>query len=1725
MKCKAGDVTVSGLEMNEEYRFRCRAICAVGLGPACEASALTKTLPPSPPEKLQVECYSTELSVRWEKPPDLGRGVKVEHYILEYAETSPGVKPEELTWNNLTFTDTKAIISGLQPSTQYTVRIRCDCVVAGLGKDKIVVVSTSVVKLPLEIKRLAEAVKNEGNKIKDHPGPLEVYSLPLEACPIKVDGCKGYRFGKDSKTSAKPNRTIMVLGATGAGKSTLVNGMINYILGVTWEDRFRFKLVDEDTAKSQAHSQTSEVTVYKLNHRDGFKIDYSLTIVETPGFGDTRGIERDRMIISQLQNLFSAQHGVSEIDAICFVAQASLARLTPTQKYIFDSVLSIFGKDVAENIRIMVTFADGQTPPVLTAINESGVPCAKRKNGLPIHFKFNSSALFADNKLVEANNEDDDNEDEEDGGGNFDKMFWDMGTKSMKNFFSALNLIKTKSLTLTKEVLKQRRQLEISIENLQKNVKLGLAKLDEINRESQILQTNEKEITANGNFEYEVSYKKRVQIDFSNTGEYSLNCQKCKTTCCYSCNVQSDALTYVLCHGMVREHAIQKYRWDYVDVTEKQTYQDLKDKYQEATNKKMSVQDIIGQMEVEYDRLQDDVVGLMEDSATYRSEAQYIDLLIEGEKSEAKPGFVERIQKLQEMRKKAETMEKRLAEAVKNEGNKIKKHPGPLEVYSLPLTDHPMNIKGCKGYRFGFVKPNRTIMVLGATGAGKSTLVNGMINYILGVTWEDRFRFKLVDEGTAKSQAHSQTSEVTVYKLNHRDDFQIDYSLTIVDTPGFGDSRGIERDRMIISQLQNLFSAQHGVSEIDAICFVAQASLARLTPTQKYIFDSVLSIFGKDVAENIRIMVRFADGQRPPVLNAINESEVLCPKSEDGLPIHFKFNSSALFADNKLANEDDDEDEEDGEGNFDKMFWDMGTKSMKRFFSALNLIETKSLTLTKEVLRQRAQLENSIENLQKKVKLGLAKLEEINRESQILQTHEAAITTNKDFEYEVSYKKAVQIDISNTGHYIFNCQQCHMTCYYPCDIPNDADKHRCAAIGRDGNCTVCPNKCPWNVHFCQKNRWDYVDVTEKRTYQELKDKYQEATKKKMSVKDIIRQMEVDYDRLQNDVGRLKEESATCLNTLKEIALKPNPLSTPEYIDLLIEGEKSEAKPGYKERIKELQHMRKKAETIEKVTVMSVLTNMMPSSWQSPKRLAEAVKKEGNKIKNHSGPLEFYSLPLKDHPMNVDGCKGYKFGKDSGKRNRTIMVIGATGAGKSTLVNGMINYILGVTWEDRFRFKLVDEGTAKSQAHSQTSEVTVYKLNHRDDFQIDYSLTIVDTPGFGDTRGIERDRMIISQLQNLFSAQHGVSEIDAICFVAQASLARLTQTQKYIFDSVLSIFGKDVAENIRIMVTFADGQRPLVLTAINESGVPCPKSEDGLPIHFKFNSSALFADNKLDEEDGGMNFDKMFWDMGTKSMKNFFSALNLIETKSLTLTKEVLKQRAQLENSIENLQKKVKLGLAKLEEIKQVYQILQINEAVITATGKFEYEIGSMKHVQIDISKTGNWSLNCQKCKTTCCYPCHVKLDLTYLCIVMDWFGNCKECPNNCRHSKHATQKFRWEYKEVKEKRTYQELKDKYEEATKKIMSVQDIIGKMKVEYNDLQDDVVRLMEEAATCLNTLKEIALKPNPLSTPEYIDLLIEGEKSEATPGYQERIKKLQDIKEKAETIEKVNKRVKLL
>ncbi|KAL7387245.1 hypothetical protein ABVT39_020618 [Epinephelus coioides] len=64
-----------------------------------------------------------------------------------------------------------------------------------------------------------------------------------------------------------------------------------------------------------------------------------------------------------------------------------------------------------------------------------------------------------------------------------------------------------------------------------------------------------------------------------------------------------------------------------------------------------------------------------------------------------------------------------------------------------------------------------------------------------------------------------------------------------------------------------------------------------------------------------------------------------------------------------------------------------------------------------------------------------------------------------------------------------------------------------------------------------------------------------------------------------------------------------------------------------------------------------------------KRLVDAVKEKSTLPKLQTGSLPVYKIPLKEEQINVTGCKRFSLGKEITKPNCTIVVLGATGAGK------------------------------------------------------------------------------------------------------------------------------------------------------------------------------------------------------------------------------------------------------------------------------------------------------------------------------------------------------------------------------------------------------------------------------------------------------------------------------
>ncbi|XP_057368803.1 uncharacterized protein LOC130689884 [Daphnia carinata] len=379
--------------------------------------------------------------------------------------------------------------------------------------DHITASNTDQTRLPIEIKNECSSMKNVNG--------MSVYKLPLKESIFSGESSiiRRFSFGEPDPFGSRGCKTILLLGATGSGKTTLINAMVNYFLGVQWEDPFRFMLIDEDETRNQAFSQTSEITAYDIHHRNGFRIPFSLTIVDTPGFGDTRGKKRDNEITSAIKKFFEHDNGIQELETVGFVVQSTLARLTASQAHIFDSVLSIFGKDIKENVRFLATFADGGQPSVLAAIKQAKLPCLLKSNGEPCHQVFNNRVMYVSNQAL---------------GDQRSPLDWNDTMKNFQLFFTELCEMPIKSLKLTKDVLQLREIYRNRIQVLKTTIQARLMKMEELREIEKKIASNKDYVNANKDFEITVKVAKEKQIELK-TNEKALNCTNCKVTCHCPC--------------------------------------------------------------------------------------------------------------------------------------------------------------------------------------------------------------------------------------------------------------------------------------------------------------------------------------------------------------------------------------------------------------------------------------------------------------------------------------------------------------------------------------------------------------------------------------------------------------------------------------------------------------------------------------------------------------------------------------------------------------------------------------------------------------------------------------------------------------------------------------------------------------------------------------------------------------------------------------------------------------------------------------------------------------------------------------------------------------------------------------------------------------------------------------------------------------------------------------
>ncbi|XP_050720082.1 uncharacterized protein LOC127000416 isoform X2 [Eriocheir sinensis] len=86
---------------------------------------------------------------------------------------------------------------------------------------------------------------------------------------------------------------VILLEETGAGKTTNINSVVNYLFGVKFDDPFRLEVEEKiEDGRLETATHTDIKTVYTVHYQEGMKHKYNFVFIVTPGLADTKEQEQ-----------------------------------------------------------------------------------------------------------------------------------------------------------------------------------------------------------------------------------------------------------------------------------------------------------------------------------------------------------------------------------------------------------------------------------------------------------------------------------------------------------------------------------------------------------------------------------------------------------------------------------------------------------------------------------------------------------------------------------------------------------------------------------------------------------------------------------------------------------------------------------------------------------------------------------------------------------------------------------------------------------------------------------------------------------------------------------------------------------------------------------------------------------------------------------------------------------------------------------------------------------------------------------------------------------------------------------------------------------------------------------------------------------------------------------------------------------------------------------------
>lgn len=465
------------------------------------------------------------------------------------------------------------------------------------------------------------------------------------------------------------------------------------------------------------------------------------------------------------------------------------------------------------------------------------------------------------------------------------------------------------------------------------------------------------------------------------------------------------------------------------------------------------------------------------------------------------------------------------------------------------------------------------MLLMGKTGSGKTSLLNLLWNCAnvqqvnLRFDGEGLKRFKEFNkkefENALGDAGKSKTSVSKLYKVEMGD-----LKVGIIDTPGFGDTRGFDQD---VKNTETIIAELKGEEYINCVCLVNSGRDSRVDATLRYVLSEITSILPKQVLDNVIVVLtnagRIYDRNFKPVWL----------KEFFGRPLDHVFwidNPYCMY--DKLVNEEgytteDTADElKDAFERTTKVLTDMCTtmsgfeKVYTHQFTALydkkQEIEATVIELLTTYDNQMS-LEKALKSANEEVAVALKKK-----------------TLNKDYKTEPKTIEWIETIKTTSHNTLCTIKDCYSNCHAPCYLPKSWDKEDfkdCRAIidGGGTNCKQCGHEYFWHYH--NEIKFEPRTKTIQHTNKEMEAAF-------IAAESMEARAKYAYDTLEKQQLASKEKRRIISENLHDAIVEFQKMGVARNYAMLLENQLAVIESRLKGTIgKETEHLRKTKEKLEK----------------------------------------------------------------------------------------------------------------------------------------------------------------------------------------------------------------------------------------------------------------------------------------------------------------------------------------------------------------------------------------------------------------------------------------------------------------------------------------------------------------------------------------------------------------